>query len=163
MDEPASLSRHADKRPTANDEVAYERNGEFFERAVAVLLVSPGTTEHRRCTRKTGGLAPFRLRRVLDFMDAHIDTRIDIQDLAMCAGLSVSHFAHQFRQSTGVSPHRYRLQLRVDRAKALLENSGMSVLQIALAVGFDNQQHFATVFRRLEGVSPSAYRRSTAL
>jgi len=72
--------------------------------------------------------------------------------------LSVSHFSHLFRISTGTSAHQYMLRLRVEHSQQLLRNRDLSILEVALEAGFQNQQHFATVFRRFLGVSPSAYR-----
>ncbi len=89
-------------------------------------------------------------------MHANIDQQVTLASLAQTAGLSSSHFTHQFRTSTGTTPHQYLLGLRVERCKELLRNNEMSILEIALEAGFQNQQHFATVFRRLVGVSPSA-------
>ncbi len=129
-----------------------------IESAIAALLV----TSYGACLPKPrlvkGGLAPQRLRRVLEFMHANIDKQITLDSLATCAGLSTSHFSHQFRASTNMTPHRYMLGIRMDRCKELLRNQNMSMLEIALETGFQNQQHFSTVFRRLVGASPSAYR-----
>jgi len=106
-----------------------------------------------------GGLIPRRLSRVVDFMHANIDRQIRLSELARCAGMSLSHFSHQFRASTNTSPYQYMLSLRIDRSKKMLRNANLSVLDVALATGFENPQHFATVFRRIVGISPSDYRR----
>jgi AraC family transcriptional regulator len=121
-------------------------------------MTSHGTTLHKPKLR-TGRLPPQRLRRVLDFMDANLDRQVGLGDLAAQAGLSSSHFCHQFRVSTSASPHKYMLALRIDRGNQMLRDPKLSVLEVALAVGFENQQHFATAFRRVAGVSPSDYRR----
>lgn len=128
------------------------------ENALAAALIASHGGEARTLAPKTGGLAPFRLKRVLEFMEANIDETVSLESLAQVADLSVSHFAHQFQRTTNVSPHKYMLQLRIERGKALLGNQRLSILDVALAVGFESQQHFATVFRRINGMSPSAYR-----
>lgn len=129
-----------------------------IEAAMAALLVSGYSAVSPKPMRATGGLPPHRLRRVLEFMHANIDRPVTLEDLASCVGLSASHFSHQFRTSTGATPHRYLLGLRVERSKDILQNPKLSVLDVAIAAGFQNQQHFATVFRHLVGVSPSTYR-----
>jgi len=105
-----------------------------------------------------GGLHPRRLRRVVDFMHENIQRPVTLEDLADCCGLSVSHFSRLFRISMRTSPHQYMLRLRVEHCKELLRDPNLSILEVALAAGFQSQQHFATVFRRLTGVSPSVYR-----
>ena len=61
--------------------------------------------------------------------------------------------------STHTSPYKYMLGLRIRQSRKMLRNPKLSVLDVSLATGFENQQHFATVFRRMVGVSPSTYRR----
>jgi AraC-like DNA-binding protein len=77
------------------------------------------------------------------------------------AGLSAKHFARAFRQSTGVPPHRWLIEKRIERAKALLLGGGLSLAEIALACGFADQSHFTAAFRRGTGITPGAYRRET--
>lgn len=105
-----------------------------------------------------GGLPRWRLRRVLDFVDQNLSSDIRLKHLAEAARLSAHHFSELFRQTTGVSPYRYVLDRRVERAKRLLRDSMLGVLDIALAVGFSDQSHFSKVFRRATGVAPGAYR-----
>ncbi len=132
-----------------------------IENAFASILVTSHSQEPSAPMSKTGGLAPRRFRRVEALMRANLDRHITLDDLARSAELSVSHFSHQFRRSTNLSPHRYMLRLRIEHSKTLLKNPKLSILDVALAVGFDNQQHYATVFRRMAGVSPSHYRQNT--
>ena len=108
-----------------------------------------------------GGLTPARLRRVLDHIAAHLSGDTSLQRLAELAGLSPSHFALAFRQSTGLPPHRYVLQQRVERAKELLTDPQLSLAQVGYAAGFASQAHFTTVFRKLVGITPAAYRRNS--
>jgi AraC family transcriptional regulator len=74
------------------------------------------------------------------------------------AGIGYFHFFKAFRQSMGVSPNQYLLERRVERAKALLARTELSIADIALRVGFSRQSHFATTFRRLAGTTPRVYR-----
>jgi AraC family transcriptional regulator len=140
----------------------YAAGGIFLdgiEQALATLLITSHSTTKPPAILRKGGLAPHMLRQVIEFMHQNVATQIVLNDLANCAGLSTSHFSHQFRESTGTTPHQYLLTLRVDACKRMLRNPKLSILAIALATGFQSQQHLATVFRRIAGVSPSSYRR----
>jgi AraC-like DNA-binding protein len=68
------------------------------------------------------------------------------------------HFAAQFRAATGVRPHDYVLERRIDRARTLLREEDMPLVEVALSVGFQTQAHFTTVFRRLVGEAPGRWR-----
>jgi AraC-like DNA-binding protein len=107
-----------------------------------------------------GGLPPQVLRRIREYVDAHVDRNIDLETLASTAQLSVYHFARAFKQSTGVTPHGYLLQRRVERAQELLVRTNLPLSEIALETGFADHSHFARQFRRLAGMSPSEVRRS---
>ena len=82
-----------------------------------------------------------------------------LADLAASIDLSPCHFARAFKASTGLPPHRYRMRLRVERAKELLAATSQSVTEIACACGFASSQHMATVFRRTLGTTPSTHQR----
>jgi len=106
-----------------------------------------------------GGMPPCALRRVHDYIAAHVDQKITNGTLARIAGLSTAHFCKVFRQTEGVSPHRYVLQSRVRRTQQLLASTEMSLAEIADAVGFSNQSHCIHYFREIVGVTPGDYRR----
>jgi transcriptional regulator GlxA family with amidase domain len=106
-----------------------------------------------------GGLPPCARRRVHDYIAAHIDQKITNDALAQIARLSTAHFCTAFKQSEGVSPHRYVLQCRVKRTQQRLTSTEMSLAEIADAVGFSNQSHCIQYFREIVGVTPGDYRR----
>src|SRR6266705_3752310 len=108
--------------------------------------------------RIRGGLPPRSLRRVREFIEAHLEETISIQVLAGIAALSMYHFARAFKQSEGMTPHDYLLQCRVRRAKDLLAATDLPLSEIALASGFSDQSHCARRFREHVGVTPSSYR-----
>jgi len=107
-----------------------------------------------------GGLSPGVLRRVKDHIEAHLGDELALGTLAALGGLSLHHFARSFRQSIGISPHRYILQQRIRRASELLTNTGMPLAEIAQAVGFNEASHFSRSFRDHVGLAPSEFRRS---
>jgi AraC-like DNA-binding protein len=107
-----------------------------------------------------GGLATWQLRRVINMLESHLTSTPTLAELAACAGLSETHFCRVFKQSTGVPPHRYLLNLRIAHAKSLMANPALSLTEVALDSGFGSSSQFATTFRRIDGRTPSAYRRS---
>lgn len=109
---------------------------------------------------QNAGLPAARLKRVLAYIDAHLDENITLTELARSANLSVYYFATLFRKSTGFSPHRYILRRRVLRARELLRNTSLSVLDVSLDLGFQHQNNFARAFRRITGMTPTYFRRS---
>jgi AraC-like DNA-binding protein len=106
-----------------------------------------------------GGLTPHALRRVREYVLAHVDERIEVEQLAVIARLSSCHFARAFRQSMGVPPHRYVLIRRIHVGAELVRDTDRSVADIAAAVGFSDQSHFTRTFVRITGDTPSAFRR----
>jgi AraC-like DNA-binding protein len=106
-----------------------------------------------------GGLAAWQLKRAEDTLAANLEGDISLADLANDCGLSASHFSRAFRQSTGMSPHRWLQQRRVDLAKSLLPDRSLSLASIALACGFADQSHFTRVFSNFVGISPGNWRR----
>jgi AraC family transcriptional regulator len=129
-----------------------------MEQALAAILVSYQCVARRAPQVYKGGLAPYRIKRVTEFIQAHIDEEITLNDLARDAGLSPSHFCSLFRKTSGTTPHQFVLRCRIEHAKSLLALSRQSILDVALASGFRTHQHFSRIFHRLVGVSPSVYR-----
>ncbi|HEY9126905.1 MAG TPA: helix-turn-helix transcriptional regulator, partial [Acidobacteriaceae bacterium] len=82
--------------------------------------------------------------------------------LAHSCGYSRGHFLRMFQARTGVTPHEYHMQLRLQHAKSLLASSTESLIDIAAACGFSNQSHLTSVFRRRIGTTPSSFRRQTS-
>jgi AraC-like DNA-binding protein len=105
-----------------------------------------------------GGLTPARLRRVLNHIAANLHENNSLHQLADLAKLSSHHFAHAFKQSTGLSPHKYILQQRIARAQQLLEQRELTILEISHSLGFCSQGHFTRAFAREIGIPPGKYR-----
>jgi AraC family transcriptional regulator len=103
-------------------------------------------------------LASHVLRRILKYVDTHLDAALSIDDLAVQARLSESHFARCFMKSVGVTPHSYVLRRRLLRAQHLLSQSQMSLLEVAMSTGFADQSHFCRRFREFVGMTPRAFR-----
>jgi AraC family transcriptional regulator len=107
-----------------------------------------------------GGLALWQQKRVADFIEAQLDSRISVAEMAELVRLSPYHFSRAFKQSFGVPPHRYHMSRRVEAAKNLLGGTATPVTEIALRLGFSEASSLSAGFRRLTGVSPSEYRRA---
>lgn len=123
---------------------------------IAHLLLLAG----RRIDKIRGGLAPWQMHRVREYIDAHMNENPGLDDLAAVVGLSRAHFARAFRRENGISPHQFLIERRVERAKSLLCRRGEgSIAQIAEACGFADQSHMTMVFRKVTGTTPAAYRR----
>lgn len=113
-------------------------------------------------TGTQGGLTPFRLESVTRHLDAHIDRRVSVAELARAAGLSESWFAHAFKQTTGLSPQRWQMQRRIERATAMMRADPIRPLaEIAAATGFADQAHLTRAFRAKKGVPPATWRRES--
>jgi AraC-like DNA-binding protein len=107
-----------------------------------------------------GGLAPWQVRRVTEYIEANLASTIRLEDLARIARLSHSHFCRAFKESLGHPAHAYVMRRRVRRAQGLMLNTAESLSQIAAQCGMADQAHFCKLFRRLVGESPNAWRRA---
>lgn len=99
-----------------------------------------------------------RLRRVVEYMRAHMDEDLPLVQLANLSGLSPSRFACAFRDAAGQPPHKFLIGIRIEEARDLLEHTDLSVIEVGLRCGFGQPSHFATMFRKVTGLSPRAWR-----
>jgi AraC family transcriptional regulator len=99
-----------------------------------------------------------KLRRVLDHVANRLDTPLTLQRLADLAEMDLFRFVRAFKQTTGLSPHRYIVEARIARAKDLLRDGRISITEIALRTGFATPSHFSVTFRRITGTTPRAFR-----
>jgi AraC-like DNA-binding protein len=98
------------------------------------------------------------LLRAKDLADARYAEPLTVSDMARAAGLSRAHFSREFRRAFGEPPHSYLLTRRLERAAALLRNTGWQVLEICLSVGLTSVGSFTSSFKSAYGISPIAYR-----
>ena len=110
--------------------------------------------------RRSNALPAYKLRRVIEAMDAQLGDDFSLAQLARTAELSEYHFSRMFKRATGLSPSQYFIGLRMARARRLLIETQRSVIDIGLEVGYSSPSHFSQVFRREVGVTPSAYRQA---
>jgi AraC family transcriptional regulator len=100
-----------------------------------------------------------RLRRVLDYISAHVADEITVEELARVACLSTFHFARMFNLAIGVPPHRYVSRMRLENAMAEIAAGRVPLAHIALNARFSSQASFTRAFHRATGMTPAEYRR----
>ena len=105
------------------------------------------------------GLSPRQLAVVRDMMDARLSQPIPLADLAATTSLSVSQFSRQFKASTGQTPHRFLVRLRLEQACRLLRASTIPIAEVAVRCGFSHQEHLTRVLRSHLATTPAALRR----
>jgi AraC family transcriptional regulator len=106
-----------------------------------------------------GRLPRLQSEALMVFIEDFLSRNIGLVDMAAVVGYSPDHFSRLFRQTFRVSPYRYLLGRRVERAKAMLRDAKLPIAEIALACGFSSQSHLNAVFKRLAGMTPARYRR----
>jgi AraC family transcriptional regulator len=128
--------------------------------SMALLLALSRLGASARGSIGRGRLAPWQVRRVTDYLVAHLADDISLQTVCDVVKLSRSHFSRAFKISTGLAPHQWLLQARIDKAKQLLLDTDRPLAQVAIDVGFADQAHLTRTFRRHTGESPGAWRRA---
>jgi AraC-like DNA-binding protein len=98
-----------------------------------------------------------RVAQIMEYVRQHLAQPLTVADLAACARLSPSAFAHRFRDVAGMSPHQYLIGARLERARELLVAREMNVSEAARAVGYPSLSHFIDAFKRRFGMTPGAY------
>ena len=103
-------------------------------------------------------LSQTRLARVIDAIEANMQGDLSLSELAKVSCLSTFHFSRAFKAATGLTPHQFVLERRIERAQELLKTGELSIASIAFEVGFGSQSHMTNVFKRAVGCSPATYR-----
>jgi len=104
------------------------------------------------------GVVDRRLRRAIEFMYLHSAEELSLSEIAREAFLSAYHFARLFKRITGLTPHNYLANIRIEQARHLLGTSDLSINAIATRVGYESQSHFAKLFRAATGLTPKEFR-----
>jgi AraC family transcriptional regulator len=108
-----------------------------------------------------GGLSSLQKRRATELLEANLDGKIALHQVAEACDLSVGHFARAFRQTFRKPPYKWLTERRVDRARDLMTNSRLPLVEIAIQSGFADQSALNRTFKRLHGVAPGIWRRTT--
>lgn len=128
--------------------------------SLALLLGLSGLSSSEPGPARQGALAPWQLRRVTEYLAAHLADDVQLQTVSDLVNLSRSYFSRAFKSSTGLAPHQWLLQARIAKAKQLLLDTQLPLAQIAVEIGFADQAHFTRTFRRAVGQSPGAWQRA---
>lgn len=119
------------------------------------MLIRAGTELQPNATV---ALPQWRLKRVKQFVDNHLDKEISLDDLAEVAGLSRRHFTRSFRQEIGETPYRWLMRQRLEKAKQQLKETGASLSEIAENCGFSSQSHLTAALKEATGMTPHRWR-----
>lgn len=132
----------------------------FLESLAGVIAIhlARNYCGQRAALRECVGLAPHRLERAQAYVEEHLAETVRVEQLATAVHMSPFHFARMFKQATGQSPHAYLTLRRVERAKQLLRDSRLALIEVASSVGFQTQGHFTEVFHRYAGLTPRHFR-----
>ncbi|NLS16577.1 helix-turn-helix transcriptional regulator [Rhizobium sp. P40RR-XXII] len=130
--------------------------------ALAIRLVESGGQEAAGITATGATLTDKQKRRVMEFIEEHIDKSLSLADLAEIAGFSVSHLKPLFRATFGMPVHQYVLARRVEHARLLILSGDMPLAQVAAATGFAHQSHMSHWMRRILGLTPGMINRMHA-
>jgi AraC family transcriptional regulator len=125
----------------------------------ASVLLTPAPSMEAFDANGLSGLAPWQGRKIDQFIAENLDRTISVGELASLARLSTTHFSRVFKRSFGVTPRDYVMRARLDRAKALLSRTSLSLCQIALDCGFCDQAHMSRIFHQVVGATPSRWRK----
>jgi AraC family transcriptional regulator len=152
-------------RPLADQLVEELRHGGPYNLeaadCMAHLMLIQVSRHLRRAQGGTKALGTSSMKRLNDYVLAHLGERILVADLARQVGMSIDRFAWTCKMQTGQSPHQYVLALRLQRARHLLRHSSVAIAEVASACGFSNQQHLTNAMQRHAGVTPARYRKET--
>lgn len=133
-------------------------NGDALRSSPPLQPVQPTICAVTPVTIK-GGLAPWQIRRVEEYVAAHLETSLAVDDLATVARVSTGHFCRAFKASLGETPHAYIVRQRLLRAQLLMLHTPDTLSAIACACGLADQAHLTRLFRRAFGTTPRAWRR----
>ncbi len=125
---------------------------------LAVQLLREHTAHPQRAAPARDALTGAPLKRVTEYIEEHLADDLSLAAVAAVANISPYHFTRLFRTATGLAPHQYIIQRRVDRARLLLTATEWTLTAIAREVGFANGSHLALHFKRRMGLTPRAYR-----
>ncbi len=133
---------------------------ESLANVLAVQLIRHVSANRQSARRRNGTLPRAKLRAVVEYIEEHLDSGPTLEQMAAIARLSPNYFAWQFKRATGLPPHQYVLDRRVERAKHFLQTrSDISMAEVAAEAGFWDQSQFSHHFKRKIGVTPGQFRK----
>ncbi|MDJ0636453.1 MAG: AraC family transcriptional regulator [Xenococcaceae cyanobacterium MO_188.B29] len=131
---------------------------ETMANALFVHLIRHYSSQKNLRSGYTGSLSKFELKQVIDYINSHLEHNLSLAELSAIVRRSPNYFCYLFKEATGIPPHQYVIQRRVERAKQLLFQEELTLTEIAYKVGFANQGHLNRHFKKRFGVTPSQMR-----
>ena len=142
--------------PSATDQSYLEALG----LVLAHEILRTGAARPVQIASTRGGLAPWQQRKIAAYIEENFAEPVTVATMADLVDLSTYYFCRAFKQSFGISPHRYLARRRIEHAKQLLIEHKQSITHIALEVGFDETSSFSAAFRKATGLTPTGYQRT---
>lgn len=137
-------------------------NSCFYAESMATALVAHLLRNYLTCKHSLPeyeeGLPKYKLKQALEYMNVHLNENISLATIAEELGMSQYYFCRLFKRSTGITPHAYLIQQRVEQSKQLLKQRKLTINEIAITCGFANPSHFAKHFQKHTGISPKQFR-----
>lgn len=124
------------------------------ERIIRELILARGALDETFADDAEG-----RIERVKSFLGRNYHKKVSLEDAAELVCLSPKYLSRLFREKTGSGFSEYRLSLKIDKAKELLEESGATINQISYDLGYRNMESFIRIFKKFTGLTPTEYRR----
>ena len=140
-----------------NDNLGGRLYAEALAKVLAVDLLRRYSTLGQQSGEVIGGLSPRKLKQATEYINDNLAGDLSLVNIADATGINTYHFAHLFKQSTGLAPHQYVIKVRVEEAKRLLAETDLIVGEIAQRVGYTHSR-FGALFRRHVGMNPTAFR-----
>lgn len=133
----------------------------YVESLIQVLvihLLRNYSTRTQPITFENRSITHTRLQEAIEYIHAHLERELSLAEIAGVVNISPTYFANLFKRATGISPHQYVIQQRVERAKVMLMKTDLTIADIAVQVGFSSQSHLTQHFKSLIGVTPKQIR-----
>src|SRR5690606_26769235 len=129
--------------------------------AMTARILSRYASEHEVLLSAENGLPPEDLEKTLDFIDQNLQRRITAQRLARMTGLGAAQVARLVKRTMYTTLHQYIMSRRIERARQMLTETNMAIVDIAQDCGFADQVHLTRLFGRMTGTTPALFRRKS--
>lgn len=141
---------------------AEHTGGALYLESLATLImghvIRHRSTVSGHLKRTPDCLTSKQIKTIVEYIQSHLHCELRLYQIASQVGISPYYLAHAFKATTGLSPHQFVLQCRLERSQQLLRNTQLPIAAIAYEVGFSNQSHMTTVFRKMLQTTPNMYR-----
>lgn len=141
-----------------SDESTNQLYADSLSQSLVIHLLKHYTTAKFAEKTIKGGLSGYKLKLVTEYINDNLSDDLSLAEIAKVAGLSRYHFARAFRKTTGMTPQKYLMNQRIEKAKDLLSNEDLPIVEVSLQTGFKNQSHFTTLFRKITNLTPKNWR-----